>query len=117
MYLGHERDERLAMDPADPAEHEKYVDQAAMDGIRREMAAYDEMRAELEAEHLGKWVIVRNRELVDIYETFKDAAEAAIARFGRGPYHIREVGDESVHPVAARRGVRVALAPSRPTIS
>ena len=42
-----------------------------MDAIRREMAAYDEMRAELEAEHLGKWVIVRNRELVDIYETFE----------------------------------------------
>ena len=90
--MGHERVERVAMDPGGPAAHRKYVDQAAMDAIRREMAAYDEMRAE----HLGKWVIVRNRELVDIYETFEDAAEAAIARFGRGPYHIREVGDEPV---------------------
>ena len=94
--MGHERVERVAMDSGSPAAHGKYVDQAAIDAIRREMAAYDEMRAELEAEHLGKWVIVRNRELVDIYETFEDAAEAAIARFGRGPYHIREVGDEPV---------------------
>ncbi len=84
------------MDPGSPAAHQKYVDQAAMDTIRREMAAYEEMRAELEAEHLGKWVIVRDRELVDVYETFEEAAEAAIARFGRGPYHIREVGDERV---------------------
>ena len=84
------------MDPGSPAAHQKYVDQVAMDAIRREIAAYDEMRTELEAEHLGKWVIVRNRELVDIYETFEEAAEAAIARFGRGPYHIREVGDERV---------------------
>ena len=84
------------MEPGSLAAHQKYVDQAAMDAIRSEMAAYDEMRAELEAEHLGKWVIVRNRELVDIYETFEDAAEAAISRFGRGPYHIREVGDERV---------------------
>ena len=99
--MGHERVERVAMDSGSPAAHGKYVDQAAMDAIRREMAAYDEMRAELEAEHLGKWVIVRNRELVDIYETFEDAAEAAIARFGRGPYHIREVGMSpfaSCHP-------------------
>ena len=81
------------MDPGSPAEHEKYVDQAAMSAIRREMA-YDELRVELEAEHLGKWVIVRNLELVDICETFEDAAETAIARFGSGPYHIREVGDE-----------------------
>ena len=94
--MGHERVERVAMYPGSPAAHGKYVDQAAMDAIRREMAAYDEMRPELEAEHLGKWVIVRNRELVDIYETFEDAAEAAIARFGRGPYHIREVGDKRV---------------------
>jgi hypothetical protein len=84
------------MDPGSPAAHQKYVDQAAMDAIRREMAAYDEMRTELEEAHLGKWVIVRDRELVDVYETFEEAAEAAIARFGRGPYHIREVGDERV---------------------
>ena len=84
------------MDPGSPAAHQKYVDQAAMDAIRREMAAYEEMRAELEAEHLGKWVIVRNRELVGVFETFEDAAEAAIARFGSGPYHIREVGHERV---------------------
>ena len=66
VYLGHERLERVVMDPGSPAAHQKHVDQTAMDAIRREMAAYDEMRAQLEAEHLGKWVIVRSRELVGV---------------------------------------------------
>ena len=60
------------------------------------LAAYDEMRPELEAEHLGKWVIVRNRELVDIYETFETQPRPPLPGLARGPYHIREVGDKRV---------------------
>ena len=58
----------------------------------REIPAYDRMRADLEANHMGRWVVVRNAERVGIYDTFEDAAASAVQRFGRGPYLIRQVG-------------------------
>lgn len=63
-----------------------------MDGLHREIAAYDRMRSYLETDHFGKWVVVHDEELVRTYETFEDAAQDAIKRFGRGPYLIRQVG-------------------------
>ena len=56
------------------------------------IAVYDTMREHLEQEHFGKWVVFHDREFVGNYDEFEDAAEVAIARFGRGPYLIRQVG-------------------------
>ena len=61
-------------------------------GLQTEIRAYDHMRNHLESDFFGKWVVVRDEELVGTYETFEDAAEVAIQRFGRGPYLIRQVG-------------------------
>ena len=63
-----------------------------MSRLKEEIAAYEEMRNDLEIEHLGKWVIVYNKELAGIYDSFELAAEDAVKRFGRGPYLIRKVG-------------------------
>ena len=63
-----------------------------MSGLSRQIAAYEEMRAVLESDHFGKWVIFRNEELVGTYESFEAAAEDATRQFGRGPYLIRQVG-------------------------
>ena len=61
-------------------------------GLRQEILAYDAMRSELESDHFGEWVVVHNREVAGTYETFEEAAEDAVQRFGRGPYLIRRVG-------------------------
>ncbi len=61
-------------------------------GLQSEIRAYDHMRNYLESDFFGKWVVVHDEELVGAYETFEDAAEVAIQRFGRGPYLIRQVG-------------------------
>lgn len=63
-----------------------------MSTLSKEIAAYDTMRSELEADHPGKWVILHDEVLVGVYEAFDEAASEAIQRFGRGPYLIREVG-------------------------
>lgn len=60
--------------------------------LKNEIAAYEGMRNDLELEHLGKWVVVRDEKLVGTYESFEEAAESAVERFGRGPYLIRQVG-------------------------
>ena len=63
-----------------------------MTTLTKEIAAYDGMRAELEADYLGKWVIFHDEALVGVFDTFEEAAPHAVEKFGRGPYLIREVG-------------------------
>lgn len=65
---------------------------AAVPTLSKEIAAYEGMRGKLETDHFGKWVIVHGEALVGLYDTFEEAAEYAVERFGRGPYLIREVG-------------------------
>ena len=63
-----------------------------MADINDEIAAYDAMRQELEANHMGKWALVRDRKLVSLFDSFEETAEMAVERFGRGPYLIRQIG-------------------------
>lgn len=63
-----------------------------MSTLTEEIAAYEGMQRRLEIDHFGKWVVVHNRELAGIYDSFQAAAEDGVERFGRGPYLIRGVG-------------------------
>ena len=59
--------------------------------IDQEIAAYEAMRDGLE-EHMLKWVLLFDRKLVAVYDSFEQAANDAVTRFGAGPYLIRQVG-------------------------
>ena len=61
-----------------------------------EIAAYDRMRDVLETQHLGKWVVVRDGEIQASCDTFRDAAQDAMRKYGRGPYLIRRVGAAAI---------------------
>ena len=63
-----------------------------MSTLKREIAAYEKMRSDLETEHLGEWVLVHDEKLVGTYKSFEAAADVAVQHFGRGPYLIREIG-------------------------
>ena len=63
-----------------------------MSGLSKQIAAYEEMRDYLETDHFGEWVVFHDEELVGFYDSFEDAANDAVRRFGRGPYLIRRVG-------------------------
>lgn len=69
---------------------------AAVADIDNELAAYEQMRPELEARHMGEWVLIRGSELVGMFESFEIAANEAVKKFGRGPYLIRQVGAAAV---------------------
>ena len=60
--------------------------------VNAEIAAYEAMAKELEAKHTGKWVLLRDRQLIGVYDSFEAAANDAVTRFGRGPYLLRQVG-------------------------
>ena len=63
-----------------------------MTTIDEEIAAYEAMQAKLESEHMGEWVMMRERKLVGLFPTAEAASAEAIKLFGRGPYLIRQVG-------------------------
>jgi len=69
---------------------------ARMTELSDDIAAYEVMRADLESEILGKWVLFHSKELLGKFDTFDEAAREAVHRFGRGPYLIRQVGAGSV---------------------
>ena len=53
-----------------------------------EIATFERRRAELEADHLGQWVV----DLLGAFDSFEIAAEQAVRHFGSGPFLIRQVG-------------------------
>lgn len=60
--------------------------------LDKEIAAFETMRPELEKDHLGKFVIIKHRELFGVFGSLEQAADAAVRQFGRGPYLLRQVG-------------------------
>lgn len=62
--------------------------------IDMEIAAYEEMKDELESKCLDKWVVVHGGKIAGVYDEFNQAAAEAVKRFGRGPYLIRQVGQK-----------------------
>ena len=64
-----------------------------MSTLKENMAAYEAMQDDLELDYFGKWVIFYNEEMAGTYETSGDAVDDALARFGRGPYLIKQVGE------------------------
>lgn len=60
--------------------------------LSTEIEAFEAQRAELEKNYMGKFVIFKGNEFVGAWDTLDAAAIEAVARFGRGPYLIRQVG-------------------------
>ena len=62
------------------------------DQLATEIEAYEAQRAELERTYLGKFVVFTGQDFIGAWDTLDAAATEAVARFGRGPYLIRQVG-------------------------
>ena len=60
--------------------------------LRDDIAAFDRMKSELEAQHLNEWVLFHAGRFVEAFADFESAAASAVERFDLGPYLIRQVG-------------------------
>jgi len=67
-----------------------------MADLTADISAFEKEQDELEREHMGEWVLFRDEKLVGVYDSFKAAAREAVAKYGRGPYLIRQVGVYSI---------------------
>ena len=63
-----------------------------MADIDTELAAFEKLRPDLEAHKMGRWVLIHDAQLISDYDSFEAAASDAVAKFGRGPYLIKQVG-------------------------
>ena len=75
--------------------------ESTMAELRDDIAAYDDMRLDLESSSLGKWVVFHHRELIGMFDSFDDAANEAVRKFGRGPYLIRQIGAPAIRRPAS----------------
>lgn len=64
----------------------------ALATLEENIAAFEELRHQLEAELWDRWVVFYNGELVGDYEDFQVCAAETVQKYGRGPYLIRQVG-------------------------
>ena len=79
--------------------------------LSEEIAAYERMRNVLEADHFGQWVVIHDEEVFGTYDDFQEAADAAVRRFGRETFLLRQIGEPPItlpasvlyHPVNADR--------------
>lgn len=60
--------------------------------LSADIASFERMRAELEAEHRMEWVVFHHGQFINLYPDFDAAACDAIERFDSGPFLIRQVG-------------------------
>lgn len=67
-----------------------------MTELKREIAAYRAISADLESSSLGKWAVVHDEKLFGVFDSFEAAAKQAVQNFGRGPYLIRQIGASAV---------------------
>lgn len=72
-----------------------------LETLKKEIAAYKAMEDDLLQHHTGKFVIIQNGKLAGAFDTFDNAADAAINEFGLGPYLIRQVGAKEEMPMPA----------------
>jgi hypothetical protein len=63
-----------------------------MSNLDAEIRSFERMLPKLEAEYMGRWVLIHDGALIDAFDSFEQAADEAVKRFGRGPFLIRQVG-------------------------
>jgi hypothetical protein len=64
--------------------------------LQREIEAFKRLQTDLEADHMGQWVLFHDGQMIGIYAAFEVAADEAVKRFGNGPFLIRQIGAEPI---------------------
>ena len=66
------------------------------DELTKNMEAYEEIREELESQHFGRIALLRDGELIEIYNDSGDAYTVAVERFGLGNFSLQKIGEEPI---------------------
>ena len=69
---------------------------ATMPSLQREIEAFKRLQRDLEADHMGQWVLFHDEQVIGFYASFEIVADEAVKRFGNGPFLIRQIGAEPI---------------------
>lgn len=62
--------------------------------LDEELKTYEQKKEELLRNYKGKYVLIKGSELVDIFETEKDAVRIGIEKFGNGPFLVKKIEEQ-----------------------
>ena len=68
------------------------IDSQSGSTLEANISAYEKMQDTLEEEHMYKWALFYNENLVDVFDSLDFAAHHATRHFGVGPFLIRQIG-------------------------
>ncbi len=66
------------------------------DLLRKNLAAYETVRKQLEAKHLGRTALLHQGEVVDIYNDSGDAYKVGCDNYGLGNFAIQVIGQAPI---------------------
>jgi len=69
--------------------------------LAKDIAAYEQMKAELLQHYNGKFVVFHDGQFQGSFDPFHNAAREAVKRFRDTPFLIRQVGAPEVMPMPA----------------
>ncbi|TMB39110.1 MAG: hypothetical protein E6J55_23540 [Deltaproteobacteria bacterium] len=84
----------------------------AADALKQEREFFDAHRAELLKDHKGKFVLIKDSQLVGTFDTAENAYVAGVQKFGNVPFLIKQVLETD--PVAHIPVLTLGLLGARP---
>ena len=65
--------------------------------LELETRIFERHKVEFERDHNLEWVVIHGDDYVRLFNDFQLAADAAVRKFGRGPYLIKQIGAPIPH--------------------
>ncbi|MYE53649.1 MAG: hypothetical protein F4X34_00435 [Chloroflexi bacterium] len=64
--------------------------------LKKNQAAFNKIKEEMEADNLGRTVLLHDGEVIDVYDDKGDAYDIACEKFGLGHFSLHLVGERPV---------------------
>lgn len=65
-----------------------------LETLSKELKTFEKNKADLQKNHPGKFVLIVGDDVIGTYDTFNNAADEALRRYGDGEYMIRPVSGD-----------------------
>ncbi len=59
--------------------------------LEKELAKYEAEKSKLLSTAEGKFVLIRDGEIIDVFDSFQDGVKAGYSRFGNVPFLVKQV--------------------------
>lgn len=66
------------------------------DQVNQNKTAYEKIKSEMEAKHLGQVALMHDGEIVNFYNDFKDAYSIGVEKYGLGEFTLQEIGEQPI---------------------